>query len=171
MGSFLGELQEAQAKREEKYKDKIAEGKSVSSLVALEGQKIGSRDLGDPLTTNICVLNLPANISEKALGDFFCQWGDIGTVKIMWPRGEEVVGGAGGMITALRNTRSAGLTGFVCFMRREDAEYALKESDGITWGGSVLKTSWGKAMPKPPRPYYCEFSAATGGVRPCMLAY
>lgn len=149
MSGFLSEIQQRQAEREEQYKDKIAEGKSVSAILALEGQKVGSRDLGDPLTTNVCVLNLPANITERSLGEFFSQWGDIGSVKIMWPRGEEVVGGAGGGITLLRNTRSAGLTGFVCYMKRDDAELAMKEADGITWGGCMLKCSWGKAMSLP----------------------
>lgn len=75
-------------------------------------------------------------------------------LQIMWPRGEDMVGGAGAGITALRNTRSAGLTGFVCYMQRVDAEYAMKEADGITWGGCTLRTSWGKAMPKTQRPMY-----------------
>ncbi|CAO1631482.1 unnamed protein product [Parajaminaea phylloscopi] len=154
MTSFLGELQQQQAEREQRYKSEIEGGKSVSSILASEGQRMGSKDTGDPLTTNVCVLNLPANISEKALGEFFCQWGDIGTVKIMWPRGEDIVGGAGAGITLLRNTRSAGLTGFVCFMRRDDAEIALEEGEGISWGGSLLHTSWGKAMPKPARAHY-----------------
>lgn len=122
----------------------------------MESQSTGTRDFGDPLTTNVCALNLPANISEKALGDFFCQWGDIGTVKIMWPRGEESTGGAGGGITAYRNTKSSGLIGFVCYMKREDAEYAMKEADGISWGGCTLATSWGKAMPRPARAFYGE---------------
>ncbi|CAO1637564.1 unnamed protein product [Sympodiomycopsis kandeliae] len=154
MDDFLGELQKEQAEREERYKDRIPEGKSVSAILALESQPTGTRDFGDPLTTNVCALNLPANISEKALGDFFCQWGDIGTVKIMWPRGEESTGGAGGGITAYRNTKSSGLIGFVCYMKREDAEYAMKEADGISWGGCTLATSWGKAMPRPARAFY-----------------
>lgn len=75
----------------------------------------------------------------------------------MWPRGEDFsLGGAGAGITGLRNQRSAGLTGFVSFMRREDAEYALKESDGITWGGSLIRTGWGKAMPIPGKAAYSE---------------
>lgn len=72
----------------------------------------------------------------------------------MWPRGDESVGGAGAGITLFRNTKSAGLTGFVCFMNREDAESALREADGISWGGSVLHTSWGKSMPRPVKPFY-----------------
>ncbi|PWN48290.1 hypothetical protein IE53DRAFT_319701 [Violaceomyces palustris] len=123
---------------------------------ALEGQKPGSRDLGDPLTTNLCILNLPANVNEDILGEFFCQWGDVGMVKIMWPRGEEAFGGAGGGITNLRKDRSAGLTGFVAYMRREDAEYALKETDGVRWGDTLIKTGWGKAMPLPSRPTFWD---------------
>lgn len=82
MGSFLGELQRQQAQREERLKDRVVDGKSVSSLLAQEGQQGGSRDFGDPLTTNVCVLNLPANINERVLGEFFAQWGDLGTVKV-----------------------------------------------------------------------------------------
>lgn len=82
----------------------------------------------------------------------------------MWPRGEEASGGAGGGITLLRNTRSAGLTGFVCFMRREDAETAVAEADGISWGGAQLHTSWGKAMPKPRHALYLR-SAETAARR------
>lgn len=134
----------------------MADPSLTLTFVALESQSTGTRDFGDPLTTNVCALNLPANISEKALGDFFCQWGDIGTVKIMWPRGEESTGGAGGGITAYRNTKSSGLIGFVCYMKREDAEYAMKEADGISWGGCTLATSWGKAMPRPARAFYGE---------------
>lgn len=117
---------------------------------------MGSRDAGDPQTTNVCVLNLPANISEKTLGEFFSQWGDIGTVKIMWPRSDESTN------AAARNTRTAGFTGFVCFMKRFDAESAFREADGISWGGVLLKTSWGKAMPKPPRALYGERNGRQG---------
>lgn len=73
----------------------------------------------------------------------------------MWPRGDESnVGGAGAGITALRNSRSAGLFGFVCFMAREDAERAFTDGATTTWGGCALHTSWGKAMPKPPMPRF-----------------
>ncbi|KAK0567732.1 hypothetical protein OC844_000080 [Tilletia horrida] len=151
MEDFIGQLQRDQKAREERFKGRISQGASLSSILAFEGQKQGSRDTGDPLTTNVCVLNLPANISEDVLGNFFKQWGDI-----MWPRGEEsgMAGGAGAGITFVRRMQSAGLTGFVCFMRRGDAELALRESDGITWSGSMIKTSWGKAMPIPIRPQF-----------------
>lgn len=50
----------------------------------------------------------------------------------------------------------SGLTGFVAFMRRDDAERALREFDGLDWGGSVLKVSWSKAIKLPGRPLYGE---------------
>lgn len=52
------------------------------TLTAFSGQKSGSRDFGDPLTSNLSVINLPGDISEQALGTFFSQWGDIATVKV-----------------------------------------------------------------------------------------
>ncbi|KAE8220625.1 hypothetical protein CF319_g5881 [Tilletia indica] len=155
MEDFLGQLQRDQKAREERFKDRVGQGTSLSSILAFEGQRPGSRDLGDPLTTNICVLNLPANITEEIMGKFFCQWGDVGTVKVMWPRGDELgAGGAGAGITMVRRMQSAGLTGFVSFMRRDDAERAIRESDGTSWAGSMIRTSWGKTMPIPPRPQY-----------------
>lgn len=65
----------------------------------------------------------------------------------MWPRGEE-------FSASIRRERSAGLTGFVAFMTRRDAEFCSREADGISWNGSTIKTSWGKAMALPPRPRY-----------------
>ncbi|KAK0556481.1 hypothetical protein OC846_001178 [Tilletia horrida] len=157
MEDFLGQLQRDQAAREERFKGRLNQGASISSILAFEGQRQGSRDLGDPLTTNVCVLNLPANITEDAFGNFFSQWGDVGSVKVMWPRGDElggIAGGAGAGITAVRRMQSAGLTGFVCYMRREDSELAIRESDGMNWAGSLIKTGWGKAMPIPARAQY-----------------
>lgn len=55
---------------------------ALALSTAFSGQKIGSRDVGDPLTCNLSILNLPGDISEQALGTFFSQWGDIATVKV-----------------------------------------------------------------------------------------
>lgn len=64
--------------------------------------------------------------------------------QIMWPRldGPPVPGGR----------RILG--GFVAFLRRGDAETAVKEIGGLDWGGSVLRTGWGKSVPLPSRPIY-----------------
>jgi U2-associated protein SR140 len=49
----------------------------------MEGERVGSRVTNDdPVTANLCVLNLPANVSEKSMGEFFAQWGDVATVKV-----------------------------------------------------------------------------------------
>ena len=46
------------------------------------------------------------------------------------------------------------LGGFVAYLRRQDAERAFKELDGVEWGGNVIRTSWGKAVPLPGAPLY-----------------
>lgn len=42
----------------------------------------------------------------------------------------------------------------MAFLRRGDAETAVKEIGGLDWGGSVLRTGWGKSVPLPSRPIY-----------------
>ena len=46
-----------------------------------------------------------------------------------------------------RRNKTSGLSGFVSFMKRRDAEEALREFDGFDWGGSVLRVGWSKAVP------------------------
>ncbi len=94
----------------------------------------------------------------------------------MWPRGDEFSsGGAGAGMTGMRKDKLLGLVGFVSFMERQDAELALRESDGVSWGGSIIKTGWGKAMPKPPRAAYSECDSIQRGKllgvasHPCAL--
>ena len=64
----------------------------------------------------------------------------------MWPRGD-TMHGPGGDMTASRARRNAGLSGFVSFMKRSDAETAVSEYDGFDWGGYVLRIGWSKAVP------------------------
>jgi U2-associated protein SR140 len=64
----------------------------------------------------------------------------------MWPRTDASIG-PGADMTASRRTRNAGLSGFVSFMKRKDAERALREFDGFDWGGSILRVGWSKAVP------------------------
>ena len=73
----------------------------------------------------------------------------------MWPRGDNS-SGVGGDITSSRKSRSAGLSGFVQFMKRKDAENCVREMDGFDWGGSVLRVGWSKAVPLAPRALYGE---------------
>ena len=71
----------------------------------------------------------------------------------MWPRGDNAVG-PGADMTAARRNRNSGLSGFVSFMKRRDAEAALKEYDGFDWGGSILRVGWSKAVPIAAKPMY-----------------
>ncbi|KAI6032917.1 hypothetical protein F5J12DRAFT_797411 [Pisolithus orientalis] len=151
MDAFLEEIKREQALREARY-SRSAHGRSVTALAAYEGQS-GSKDRGDPETTNLFVANLPANVTEQSLGTFFARHGPVGSVKIMWPRGD-IGSGPGGDMTASRRNRNAGLSGFVSFMKRKHAEAALREFDGFDWGGSVLRVGWSKAVPMSNKPLY-----------------
>lgn len=71
----------------------------------------------------------------------------------MWPR-SDASQGPGADMTATRRNKNAGLSGFVSFMKRRDAEAALREFDGYDWGGSVLRVGWSKAVPIAAKPMY-----------------
>jgi RNA recognition motif-containing protein len=55
-----------------------------------------------------------------------------------------------------RRNKTSGLSGFVSFMKRRDAEEALRELDGFDWGGSVLRVGWSKAVPVGARAMYSK---------------
>ncbi|KAH9949544.1 hypothetical protein B0H21DRAFT_777161 [Amylocystis lapponica] len=152
MDSFLEEIKREQADRESRLSRHVTYGRSVTSIAAYEGQS-GSKDRGDPETSNIFVANLPPHVNEQSLGTFFARVGPVGSVKIMWPRSDATIG-PGADMTATRRTKNAGLSGFVSFMRRKDAEAALRELDGFDWGGSILRVGWSKAVPIAAKPMY-----------------
>lgn len=156
MDSFLEEIKREQAEREAKYARHTHGGRSVTALAAYEGQS-GSKDRGDPETTNVFVANLPPHVTEQSLGHFFARVGPVASVKIMWPRSDASQGPGNDM--ASRRNRTSGLSGFVSFMKRRDAEEALRELDGFDWGGSVLRVGWSKAVPVGSRPMYTNPAA------------
>ncbi|KAF8236588.1 hypothetical protein L208DRAFT_1421976 [Tricholoma matsutake] len=153
MDAFLEEIKKEQAEREARYsRHTHGHGRSVTAMAAYEGQS-GSKDRGDPQTSNVFVANLPPHVTEQSLGNFFARAGPVGSVKVMWPRTDGTVG-PGADMTASRRTRNAGLSGFVSFMKRKDAEKALREFDGFDWGGSILRVGWSKAVPIAAKPLY-----------------
>ncbi|KAI0743529.1 hypothetical protein C8Q80DRAFT_844408 [Daedaleopsis nitida] len=152
MDSFLEEIKREQADREARLSRHATHGRSVTSIAAYEGQS-GSKDRGDPETSNVFVANLPPHVNEQALGNFFAKAGPVGSVKIMWPRSDATVG-PGADMTATRRNKNSGLSGFVSFMKRRDAEAALREFDGYDWGGCVLRVGWSKAVPIAAKPMY-----------------
>ncbi|KAF8894056.1 hypothetical protein BD779DRAFT_1754036 [Infundibulicybe gibba] len=153
MDAFLEEIKRDQAEREARYsRHAHGHGRSVTALAAYEGQS-GSKDRGDPQTSNVFVANLPPHVTEQTLGNFFARAGPVGSVKVMWPRTDATVG-PGAEMSASRRTKNSGLSGFVSFMKRKDAENALREFDGFDWGGSILRVGWSKAVPIAARPQY-----------------
>ncbi|KAL7543998.1 hypothetical protein ACHAXR_013427 [Thalassiosira sp. AJA248-18] len=89
------------------------------------------------LTTNLFVGNLDPMTTEEELTDAFRQFGDLYSVKIMWPR------------TAEERSRNRN-TGFVCFMSRADAEDAMDElcdADPVGSGRRMV-LRWGKNVKK-----------------------
>ncbi|PVG00341.1 hypothetical protein CPB86DRAFT_729426 [Serendipita vermifera] len=148
MDMFLEEIKKDQAAREQRFgRHSHAQGVSVTSLAALDAQG-GSRDRGDPETTNLFVAHLPENVTEDKFGEHFGQFGPITSIKIMWPRGDPRENNTD------RRSKSGGLSGFVSFKRRRDAEIALKELDGMAWAGSTLRVGWSKAVPTSGRVLY-----------------
>uniref|UniRef100_A0A0W0F0F2 Putative SR140 protein n=1 Tax=Moniliophthora roreri TaxID=221103 RepID=A0A0W0F0F2_MONRR len=151
MDMFLEELKKDQAEREAKY-SRSSHGRSATAMAAYDGQS-GSKDRGDPQTSNVFVANLPPHVTEQSLGNFFARVGPVGSVKIMWPRNDSS-SGPGADMTASRRSKNAGLSGFVSFMTRRDAEEALREFDGFDWGGSILRVGWSKAVPIAAKPMF-----------------
>ncbi|KAJ1925037.1 hypothetical protein IWQ60_004818 [Tieghemiomyces parasiticus] len=134
---FLEELKKEQGSREERGDDYSEKGSS------------GSRDTGDPTTTNLYVGNLCPETNEEALCRVFARFGPIGSIKVMWPRTQEEFD---------RNRN----VGFISFMKRADAEKARKHMDGATFMGNLLHVVWSKAVPLPPEPIFVlEDDAAT----------
>jgi U2-associated protein SR140 len=134
---LLEDLKRGQAERDQRRESGIEEAPD-------SGTEAG---LPDGLSTNLFVGNLAPDIDEHALLREFGRFGPIGSVKVMWPRDDE-------------QRRRGKNTGFVAFMRREDAERARNALDGITLRGLVLAVGWGKTVPLPAIPVW----PPTGGV-------
>ncbi|KAJ2393391.1 hypothetical protein H4S02_000226 [Coemansia sp. RSA 2611] len=101
-------------------------------------------------TTNLHINNLPSDVDEQVLCTVFGKFGAIGSVKILWPRGDEPA--------------RPHNTGFVCFMERAAAEAALQSLSNAELHGQPLRISWGKPVPLPSKPLYVlgEDEAPTG---------
>jgi RNA recognition motif-containing protein len=86
-------------------------------------------------TTNLFVGNLAPTLTEEAIIEVFARFGDLLSLKVMWPRTVE---------ERERNRVSC----FVCYRYRRDAEaamHACSESDPF-FVGRRLMVRWGKNM-------------------------
>ncbi|KAG6960789.1 hypothetical protein JG688_00009419, partial [Phytophthora aleatoria] len=98
----------------------------------------GSFDNGDPETTNLYVGNLAPTVTEEVLQAEFGRYGEVYSVKIMWPRSEEE--------RARRRN-----CGFVSFYERRDADDARINLDNKELEGQPMIVGWGKAVKIQPR--------------------
>ena len=96
------------------------------------------------------VNNLAPDIDESMLLREFGRFGAIGSVKVMWPRDDD-------------QRRRGRNTGFVAFMRREDAERAKEALDGVFLRDLQLALGWGKAVPLPAVPLTASGGGDTSG--------
>ncbi|KAF9110426.1 U2 snRNP-associated SURP domain-containing protein [Mortierella sp. AM989] len=135
MDAFLEDLKRNQAEREERLNNR------AMSRQSQDDYKMGSRDTGDPTTTNLYIGNINPTVNEEQLCMEFAKYGPIASIKIMWPRTTEEI----------ERNRNCG---FVSFMERADAAVALKEMEGMELMGYVMKLGWGKAVALPSTPFF-----------------
>lgn len=132
-----------------KQHDKQQQRLSSDSTTTDKNNNAGNSTIDDVVTldtdntTNIFVSNLSPHIDETTLLREFGRFGPIGSVKIMWPRGEEHI-----------RRRNSNNNGFIAFMCRKDAENARNALDGVMLHGVPLALGWGKAMPLPAVPIW-----------------
>ncbi len=104
----------------------------------------------DPTSTNVYLANLSPTVDEPTLCRDFGSYGPLASVKILWPRTPE---------EKLRGRNS----GFVAFMRREDAEKALLGLQGHVYGGLEARLAWGKGVVLPAVPIYVALAPGVMG--------
>lgn len=75
----------------------------------------------------------------------------------MWPRSDVTSTDSMDPMNP-RRSKTTGYSGFVCFMKRKDAETALRDLDGVDWGGSNLRIGWSKAVPVAAKPLYGTYN-------------
>ncbi|KAJ3128304.1 U2 snRNP-associated SURP domain-containing protein [Physocladia obscura] len=158
LDSFLEEIKQQSRSDNSSSNNRFAAnssivGRNAAADAPSSSLSHGSHDTGDGTSTNLFVGNLHPSVNESLLCTVFGEYGPIGSVKVMWPRTQEE-------IDRDRNT------GFIGFMRRADAERAIKGLDGYLLEGRELRVGWGKAIPIPENPIYVtpEVAMATGDV-------
>jgi hypothetical protein len=93
----------------------------------------GSHDDGGGDSTNLYIGNIAPTTTEETLNEIFSKFGEIYSVKIMWPRTDEE-----------RNRKRN--CGFVSFMVRGDAADAKEAMHNAELEGYCISVGWGKAI-------------------------
>jgi len=90
-------------------------------------------DTIDHATTNLYLGNLCPMVTEELLFAIFSKFGEINSVKIMWPRTEE----------ERQRKRNCG---FVSFKNRNDAQEAITELNNSILYDYQMSVGWGKSV-------------------------
>ena len=111
-------------------------------------------------TNNVFLGNIDPALNEQSIGKALALFGDVASVKIMWPRNE---------VEKMRNHGT--LCGFVAFMEPSGAQACYEALMGNRLGNHKCKVDWGKPVLKvPEQPMYRQASAlAPGGIAGAAL--
>ncbi|KAL3151330.1 hypothetical protein ABBQ38_013163 [Trebouxia sp. C0009 RCD-2024] len=134
--AMLENLKREQEKREERQRMRSEAGGALDLL-----DDEGSFDDGDPYTTNLYIGNLAPEVNEEILKKEFGRFGNLASVKIMWPRDDD-------------QRRRGRNCGFVAYMNREEAQRAKDDLNGIMLHDNDLRIGWGKSIPIPAAPMF-----------------
>ncbi|KEP61560.1 UNVERIFIED_CONTAM: RNA recognition motif-containing protein [Hammondia hammondi] len=147
--SFLEEIKKKQElidKKKQLYKQ-LSETRTEDERMVLRAQLTAIEnatrlpgappiDLEKESSTNLYLGNLSPEITEEFLCQQFGKYGNITSVKIMYPRTEE----------EKKRNRNCG---FVSFESRPQAEAAKHNLDGVSFYGMVIRIGWGKSVGRP----------------------
>lgn len=93
-----------------------------------------------PRSSNLRVSNLGLNVTENDLIHEFSRFGDLASVKIMYPRSD-------------RERFAESMTGFVCFMHENDGVSAVQQLDRTSpFGPLRIRVEFSKAIVVPTKP-------------------
>jgi len=131
-GKKMSEMERMLEEMKEREEAKLRPAPTVAPRPAVPAVR-GSFDDGGGDSTNLYVGNVAPTVTEEGLKEKFERFGEIYSVKIMWPRTDEE--------RARRRN-----CGFVSFMTRGDAADALHAMNGAEVEGYIMSVGWGKAI-------------------------
>ena len=88
-------------------------------------------------TTNLVINNMAPTVTEETIMKAFGAYGEIFSVKVMWPRSDD-------------ERRRGRNRGFVSFRQRDEAEDAQQAMDDSVLEGVRISVAWGRALKDQP---------------------
>jgi hypothetical protein len=131
MDAFLEEIKQRQDGGGPLASMSLAEAAAAGNAAG----RSSSQDEGDPSSTNLYIGHVAPTVTEERLQTLFAEFGEIYSIKIMWPRTDE------------ERARQRNC-GFVSFWRRGDAEAAKQALQSRELDGMCIQIGWGKAINK-----------------------